>query len=445
MSNTLLFVPNDRVWVFSDDAWWPAKVLDPAEAEMVYGSQMPPDQDYVVMFYGEEPCLGYHLAAHLEAFEDSSGKAVTTDAALKLAIKMAAEDTNANPLHVVAQPSMKRPADRPDRGAASTTAAPNSSLKRARKEVSLEDSHIGGDDGDCYPRGAQGYRFESVSFFMEIEKRLRSAIREGDAAAVRKQLLKLDHVKITREQLSSTKIGVAIGDVLGDASLSNLWPLAQALINWFVLSLPRQTLQAIQHFRDANLAQATNLAEAKDTVAAAQAAAATNSFNQRQPTTTATRMKALEKIIAAFRADVEASGASLSSTGSVETLVEAFFSSIRTSDHKRLFISDLAKPGHRTLRRRILDGSLTGEAFSRLTPADLVTDEEKAAEDEKILAAIAAQEEEDKINSIGTTMFECPNCKKKNATYHEQQTRGADEPTTKFVNCLECKHRWTTE
>lgn len=33
-------------------------------------------------------------------------------------------------------------------------------------------------------------------------------------------------------------------------------------------------------------------------------------------------------------------------------------------------------------------------------------------------------------------MFRCPRCRKDHTTYYEMQTRSADEPTTKFVTCL---------
>jgi transcription elongation factor S-II len=439
MSSELVFQPNDRVWVFANDAWWPAKVIDAEQAMLMSGSEVPPGIDYVVLYYGESS-LGFVTAAELEAFEDSSGKAVTTDPALKKAIKLAAEDTTANPLRVVAQSSTKRPADRTDRGGGATNGA--IAAKKARKEMPTNGNHVAkaedGDDGDCYPRGAQGYRYESVQFLMDVEKRLRAAIDAADVNAARKQLLKLDHVKITREQLAATKIGVAIGDVLGHSGLAKLWPLAQALVNWFILALPRQTIQAIQHFHEVHSATEVELSVAKEAVAAATVG---SSFLNRSSTS----VRTLDKVIAVFRADQEASGATMPANFNLSSFVEAFFADIRDADHKRLFLSFLTKPGLFKLRQQILDGTLTGEAFSRLSMSDFVTDDEKNAEEAKIRAIIAAQEAEDKINSVGTTMFECPNCHKKNATYHEQQTRGADEPTTKFVKCIECKHNWTTE
>jgi transcription elongation factor S-II len=242
-------------------------------------------------------------------------------------------------------------------------------------------------------------------------------------------------VKLTREQLAASKIGVAIGDVLGNRKLQKLWPLAQALINWFILALPKATLQAIQNYHEVHAAAQTDLDAAKETIAAAVAEGGD---------VAGTRSRTLDKIVAVFSEEKETIS-NLGPNFNVTSFVEAFFASIRNSDSKRQFLAQLGKPGHGKLRRQLLTGSISAEEFSQLSASAFITDEELNAEDAKIQELIRAQEEEDRINSIGTTMFECPNCHKKNATYHEQQTRGADEPTTKFVNCLECKHRWTTE
>lgn len=427
------------MWVRSQEVWWPAKVLDAKEAELMSGQPMPIDQHYAVMFYGPEYTLGYAVAADVEAFENSSGKAVTSDPILKAAIKDAAEDASANPLRVIAQPSSKRAAD--DR---SKVPEDRRVAKRGRNDLgNAIDDHRRNDDDmdDSYPKSLpRTYRFESVATLMDIEKRLRAANEQGDMSAARKQLLRLDRVKITRDMLETTKIGVAIGNVLGIQKFEKLWALARALINWFILALPKVTLQAIQEFHEVHAAAQTDLDVAKETISAA-AAAATGRGNQggsALATRSATSFRTLDKVIAVFQADPNVGF-------DVTPVVEGFFVALQSSDAKRMFLSQLVKPGHVHLRKRILDGSITAEDFGKLPPAAFVTDAEKNAEDAKIRAIIEAQEEEDKINAVGTTMFECPNCKKKNATYHEQQTRGADEPTTKFVKCIECKHNWTTE
>lgn len=40
------------------------------------------------------------------------------------------------------------------------------------------------------------------------------------------------------------------------------------------------------------------------------------------------------------------------------------------------------------------------------------------------------------------TKATCPKCANKQAYYWMQQTRGSDEPETKFYECVKCSYRW---
>jgi|TARA_B110000116_G_scaffold243836_1_gene233897 DNA-directed RNA polymerase subunit M len=44
--------------------------------------------------------------------------------------------------------------------------------------------------------------------------------------------------------------------------------------------------------------------------------------------------------------------------------------------------------------------------------------------------------------TLPTTKIICPKCKHNEATYYFRQTRAADEPTTRFYQCTDCKNRW---
>ena len=59
----------------------------------------------------------------------------------------------------------------------------------------------------------------------------------------------------------------------------------------------------------------------------------------------------------------------------------------------------------------------------------------------------------DKYHKIEKNMFEkrkdnvvriykCGKCKKNECTFYQLQTRGADEATTTFVQCVNCGHKW---
>ena len=59
-------------------------------------------------------------------------------------------------------------------------------------------------------------------------------------------------------------------------------------------------------------------------------------------------------------------------------------------------------------------------------------------------------EENDKRNNelfsnktdISTDIYQCNRCKERKCTYYQLQTRGADEPMTTFVTCVNCGKRW---
>ncbi|GAH36251.1 unnamed protein product [marine sediment metagenome] len=50
--------------------------------------------------------------------------------------------------------------------------------------------------------------------------------------------------------------------------------------------------------------------------------------------------------------------------------------------------------------------------------------------------------QEDKIFVHPIVKKYCPKCNHKKAEAWQEQTRSADEPSTSFFRCLECKHTW---
>ena len=54
--------------------------------------------------------------------------------------------------------------------------------------------------------------------------------------------------------------------------------------------------------------------------------------------------------------------------------------------------------------------------------------------------AVVDAEQEEKIMPI--TEAECPKCGHRKAYFWEVQTRAGDEPPTKFLKCVKCKHTW---
>lgn len=49
------------------------------------------------------------------------------------------------------------------------------------------------------------------------------------------------------------------------------------------------------------------------------------------------------------------------------------------------------------------------------------------------------------MNPVGTNIFECKKCKKRNTVVVEKQVKSGDEPATQFITCLECGNVFTKE
>ncbi|VDK44543.1 unnamed protein product [Anisakis simplex] len=79
--------------------------------------------------------------------------------------------------------------------------------------------------------------------------------------------------------------------------------------------------------------------------------------------------------------------------------------------------------------------------FALMTSEEMASDEMKSQREKFTKQAI---DEHQMAVQEGTPsdMFKCGKCGKKNCTYHQVQTRSADEPMTTFVFCRECGNRW---
>lgn len=102
---------------------------------------------------------------------------------------------------------------------------------------------------------------------------------------------------------------------------------------------------------------------------------------------------------------------------------------------------NLSDSKNRELREELLSGSLQPAEVVRLTSKDLANAEKKEERrkmHEHNLREAAAGNKEEAI----TKEFLCGKCKKRECTYFQMQTGGADEPLTTFVHCVNCDNRW---
>lgn len=93
------------------------------------------------------------------------------------------------------------------------------------------------------------------------------------------------------------------------------------------------------------------------------------------------------------------------------------------------------------LRSEVLSRSLEPKAVVKMTSKDLANAEKKEERRKlhefNLREAAAGNKQEP-----STSEFRCGKCKERKCTYFQMQTRGADEPLTTFVHCVNCNNRW---
>ena len=81
----------------------------------------------------------------------------------------------------------------------------------------------------------------------------------------------------------------------------------------------------------------------------------------------------------------------------------------------------------------------------RMAKEDFISAERKKAQQKAAEAKMQEQRTDwaraqDKKGFIPDGLFTCKRCKSKKTTFYQQQTRGADEPMTNFIQCLMCNY-----
>lgn len=95
------------------------------------------------------------------------------------------------------------------------------------------------------------------------------------------------------------------------------------------------------------------------------------------------------------------------------------------------------------LRDRIINGDLTPWDIVTAGPKELASEEKKEESKKHLKENLDArrtdwQREQAQKSGKNIGFFTCKKCQSKNTTYYQMQTRGADEPMTNFVQCLNC-------
>lgn len=104
----------------------------------------------------------------------------------------------------------------------------------------------------------------------------------------------------------------------------------------------------------------------------------------------------------------------------------------------RSLVFNLKAKDNPALRERVVTGELSVSQFSKMTTADMASDDLKK-EWEKIQKQNLIDAQIHADNSAETDIFKCGKCGQRRTKYYQMQTRSADEPMTTFVTCLVCE------
>ncbi|CCD14462.1 unnamed protein product, partial [Trypanosoma congolense IL3000] len=251
--------PGDRVWIKLDaNSWWPAKVIHVEDEETRSGAVT--GGVVTVSFYGDNdaPTTTTRYSLHsgsIAYFETSSQKAVTSNQKLLAAIRSAEEDEDANALRfdyslkAAEGESTSKVGD----AVVSTALAAKASIAALNKGAAgSQRATVTKRQRDASGWSQVDNLFEggqlSTDRLVEVANIINRAVEENDAPSLRSTLFELDNVVVSLQQLKLTKVGVAVGNILGKNELQELWPISRAIISSWARALPRKPKQPFKPF-----------------------------------------------------------------------------------------------------------------------------------------------------------------------------------------------------
>jgi transcription elongation factor S-II len=376
-----------------------------------YGAPRPREKDFSVLFYPgrttESSLEHCSYADNNHAyFEDSSEKAVTTNEDLLEAIATCKSDSTANPLKVA--PSVVGGVARPKADNLKRVV-----IRKKTTEPMVEDSS----DKQNAPLKPSRSDQELAALCAEVEK----YTLERNIAALRRLLLSCDTFDVTLDQLRSTRVGIAVGNVLGVAELKPLHSLAGAVVSSWARCLPEETKETLRH------------QSAKQEVRKRQRDEADSELPEYEspPSLIARAFRTCDEIRDFPNVDVD-------------DLAKRLYDAMPNVESRAHLVASVENKDHSSLRRRFLNQELHGGSFLKLTAEDLRTDSQVKADADRAVqnqGTVESNEEYGQLNEL----FECGQCLSRKCRVRSFQMRGGDEPMTNICFCTVCGHRFKVE
>lgn len=109
----------------------------------------------------------------------------------------------------------------------------------------------------------------------------------------------------------------------------------------------------------------------------------------------------------------------------------------------RMLYANLKDPKNPDFSDSLIDGMILPSELPTLDDKSMASKDAQKRMQDLLNYEMAKRTTDDGTgDGQGVDIFQCPQCKKKNCSYYQKQTRSADEPMTVFCHCLECGKRF---
>jgi len=271
---------------------------------------------------------------------------------------------------------------------------------------------------------------------ISVRKQLEKMSKEGDDQTQALDLLKsLGKLPINLQVLTNTRIGMTVNALRKSSSDEEVITLAKSLI---------KTWKKLLDNGEKKKEEGGGVKEErkKEEDKRDKARMVQGSFSGDE-----VRSRCRDLLLSAIKGEELPEGIDVCRCEELATnLEESIFTQFKQTNPKyknqvRSRVFNLKDKKNVGLREGLLLGSITAQRLAVMTSAEMASDEVKKQREAFIKegindSALAVAE------GTKSELIKCGGCGKNNTTYHQAQTRSADEPMTTFVLCNECGKRW---
>ncbi|WPK22925.1 hypothetical protein PUMCH_000148 [Australozyma saopauloensis] len=292
-------------------------------------------------------------------------------------------------------------------------------------------------------------------------KEIKSTVSNLEKSTDNETILKLlnilnDGVQPSEKLLRETKVGVAVNKYRSNSSseISNL--VKKMIRKWKEVVQSEKSMKKLKENAPAAPASSASPASVGADSKRPEAGSTNSKFHNgpRNPKTdgvntaiyeNTTRNGSLSALYTALAIERDDDSKKILNVAKeIETEVyKAEYSQVNDSYRNKLrtFTMNLRNKRNPELRGRLLEGTITPQAFTKMTPNEMAPEALKQ-EIEKLNKQNLFDAQGATEKRAVTDRFTCGKCKHKKVSYYQMQTRSADEPLTTFCTCENCGNRW---